>query len=453
MLRTMTALPQRLHRALQTLAPPALVSVVALLAVLLTPVAHPAHAAGQGVSGFFATAQSTDAANRTQLQQMKTAGADTVITFGYTLKRIDAAAARAGRFANCTVGTSSCYDKVRSGITVRKVLEYAGNTSFTSGQRLCARDVFTTGGGYSYAVMGVPVNGTCSTATTFDIVMTAHTGVDKAASMTSQAGALGMKHYIGMPAPAMRTDKAWLPDTSYLSTVKDFTGRFAQATGAPAGLGGFYQHREMPMSDFSDWDGMYSVYSMQNAAIAAKSARKVVLISPYIDARKASNQTVAKAKAAAAKMAGTRSGLSQLIIAPQDGMGTGKGSAYGGSKWGWRVDPYQRTIVGDVTNAEAYFASSASYYRAMKDGVAGKTGVALWSNLEGMAPIISSGSNANPCSTGHHAGRGFTLDSRMTEQLREVAGITAKNISYHWDYYRCTRNGGPALKDVINDLG
>lgn len=452
MMHTHLTPPQRLrHRGLTRLAQ-SLAAVITLMAAALVPLV-PAHAAAQGVSGFFAAAQSTDAANRDQLEQMQAAGADTVITFGYTLATIDAAAAKTGRFADCTIDGKSCYDAVRSGITVRKVLAYAGNTAFTSEQRLCARDVFTSAGSTTYAVMGVPVNGSCTTATSFDIVMTAHSGVDKAASVTSQAGALGMKHYIGMPAPDMQADTAWLPDTSYLATLKDFTGRFAMATGSPSGLGGFYQHREMPLSDYPDWDGMYSLYSMQNAAIAAKSTTKVVMISPYIDARKASNQTVAKAKAAAAKLAGTRSGLSRLILAPQDGMGTGKGSAYGGDKWGWRVDPYQRTIVGDVTNAEAYFASSEAYFQAVKDGIGGDANVALWGNLEGMAPIIASGSNANPCSTGHSDTRGFTLDSRMIEQLREVAGITAKNVSYHWDYYLCTRNGGPALKDTIAGLG
>lgn len=427
--------------------------IMTLITSVLTPGAPTkAHAAPLGVTGFFAAAQSTAAANRDQLQQMKDAGADTVVTFGYTLTQITAADARTGRFADCTVNGAACYDTVSDGVTVRKVLAYNGNTKFTSAQRLCARDVFPTAGSTSYAVLGVPVDGTCTTATTFDIVMTAHSGLDVAASVTTEAGALGMQHYIGMPAPDKRTDYAWLPDTSYISTLKDFTGRFALATGDPAGLAGFYQHREMPMSDGPDWDGMYQVYRFQNEAIAAKSSKKTVMISPYVDARKSMNQTPAKARAATAKMAATKGSLSKLIIAPQDGMGTGKGSAYGGEKWKWRVDPFQRTVVGDVTNAEAYFASSATYYQNMVDGLVGTSGVALWGNIEGMAPIIASGENANPCSTGHSADRGFTWDSRMTAQLNEVAGKTAKNISYHWDYYLCARNGGPALKDTITSL-
>lgn len=412
-----------------------------------------AHADSEGVSGFFADAESTDADNRQQLEAMQEAGGDTVITFGYTLTQIEADDARSGRFADCQLDDAACFDDVSDGVEVRKVLEYTGNTEFTSDQELCARDIFTSGGDYDYGVFAVPVDGTCSDASSFDIVMTAHSGFDKAASVTQEAGALGMDHYIGMPAPDRDADEAWLPDTSYLSTLKDFTGRFAAATGNPDGLGGFYQHREMPMSDFSDWDGMYSVYGLQNDAVAEKSANKTVLISPYIDARKEMDQTVDKAKAAVGKMADTKGDLDELIIAPQDGMGTGKGTAYSGDKWDWRVDPYQRTVVGDVTNAEAYFASSAGYYSAMNDGIAGRSGVSLWANLEGMAPVVASGEHANPCSTGHSDDRGFTLDSRMTEQLQDVAGHTSKNISYHWNYYTCSREGGPPLQDVIGSLG
>lgn len=271
--------------------------------------------------------------------------------------------------------------------------------------------------------------------------MTTHSGTDAAKSLSNQAHKLGMKHYIGMPSPDKNTKNPWLPNVHYLDTLTDFTKRFVKANDS-TGIQGYYQHREMPLSTHSSWNNMLKLYTAQNNAVsqAASSKNKNVLLSPYIDARKFMNQSPKQAEQAIQKMANTKGKLSSLIIAPQDGAGTGKGTPYHGKEWHHKVDPFQRTVVGNVTNNQAYLGSSADYFSAMKKGLKNKKNVHLWANVEGMAPVVKSGANKNVCSTGHNDTRGYTWKSRLKKQVDNTSAYTGKTISYHWNYYNCPIN-------------
>lgn len=431
------------------------VALAVSLGMIITSLGmSPAQAKTQGdLSGFFISAGSNDKANNNLLQDIKKSGGDTVITFGYTLEKSNYTAAKSGLFASCSVGKEKCIDKAKKGISVRNYLVYKGNTKFTSKIKKCSKDIFTSVQSRSYAFFVVPVSGTCSNAKKFDIVATTSSGLVKEDNITKNTQSLGMKHYLGLPAPSKDLKQTWLPDTSYLGTMNDFTQRFVRSNSTN-GLAGYYQHREMPMSVHSSWNGMVSLFKEQNGAVAksAPSHAKRVLISPYMDARKKMNQTPEQAKSAIKKMASTKNGLNELIIAPQDGMGTGKGSAYRETKWKGKVDPFARTVVGDVYNSQAYFANTQTYYSQMKDGLKGVKGVKLWANIESMAPVITSGANKNVCSTGHNSSRGFTWVSRLKEQVTSAKPHTSKRISYHWNYLSCSRNGASPMKTQLTSI-
>lgn len=431
------------------------VALAASLGVVVTSLGgSPVQAKSQGdISGFFIAAENNDSSNEKILKDIKNHGGNTVVTFGYTLEKSAKKDTYSGLFANCKVGSVKCVDKVKSGLSVRNYLVYKGNTKFGSNDLKCSREVIGKSGSRSYAFFAIPTSGTCTSAKTFDIVATTASGTDKAKSVSKAASKLGMSHYVGMPAPSKDKKQAWLPDASYLGTMNAFTQMFVKAN-SEKGVGGYYQHREMPMSTNSSWNGMVSLYKTQNSAVAKKAPSKLrnVIISPYLDTRKVMKQGPVQAGDAAKKLAGTKGKLNSLVIAPQDGMGTGKGSAYAGKQWAGRVDPFARTVVGDVKNPQAYYANTGTYYKSMKAGIKSSKNVHLWSNIESMAPIIKSGANKNVCSTGHNASRGFSWKSRLIAQVTAAKPHVEKQISYHWDYMNCSRNGSPAMKEELKNI-
>lgn len=401
------------------------------------------------ISGFFVSAQDKKG-NIDMLKDIKKHGGNTVISFGYTLNKTNIKNVKTGVYKDCKVNGKSCVDSIREGKSVRNILSYTGNTEFSSKHKRCGRDIILKSNSRSYAFFAVPVNGTCKTATQFDIIATTFAGIDKAKSLSIEAANLGMKHYIGMPSPDKDAKQPWLPDTSYLGTLKNFTKRFINANET-RGIGGYYQHREMPLSTHSSWNGMLRLYKTQNQAIAEASVIKRGMVSPYIDARKHMNQPPKVAEQAIKKIGNTKGNLNTLIIAPQDGVGTGKGTPYSTQEWLYKVDPFQRTVVGNKTNAQAYYGNSQAYFAHMKKGAKSMKGVQLWANIEGMAPVIKSGTNRNVCSTGHSDARGFTWQSRLKKQVNNVKPHVSKTISYHWNYYNCPI-GKTTPKDYLKNL-
>jgi len=264
-------------------------------------------------------------------------------------------------------------------------------------------------------------------------------------SVAKAATALGMKFYAGMPAPVKSTTVTYIPDLTYQSTFTNFTARFLQyqaKVNNVAGLAGFYHHTEMPVGNGSVWNAVLTVYSIQNAAIAKYMPTRSALISPYIDSRSAysAHITLDQARQGIRNIAGTANGV-RLAIAPQDGMGTGKGAAFFSSDSGTSVDQFAASIVGAGTWGSQYVASSRDYFSAMAEGIDG-TGVELWANMEGMAPATSQ----NQCDGNY---RGQSYKARHDKQLQVLGNSPVKIISYMWDpFYTCTGTWAPLLDQM-----
>jgi hypothetical protein len=264
-------------------------------------------------------------------------------------------------------------------------------------------------------------------------------------SVAKAATALGMKFYAGMPAPVKSTTVTYIPDLTYQSTFTNFTARFLQyqaKVNNVAGLAGFYHHTEMPVGNGSVWNAVLTVYSIQNAAIAKYMPTRSALISPYIDSRSAysAHITLDQARQGIRNIAGTANGV-RLAIAPQDGMGTGKGAAFFSSDSGTNVDQFAASIVGAGTWGSQYVASSRDYFSAMAEGIDG-TGVELWANMEGMAPATSQ----NQCDGNY---RGQSYKARHDKQLQVLGNSPVKIISYMWDpFYTCTGTWAPLLDQM-----
>ena len=451
----MSKLAQRSARAVGGL------MAAAFLACTLGAPAQATPANKYPISGFFISAKTIDAVNVDKLKAIKAVGGDTVITFGNTLR--PATVNGAGQlvtgdkvnpnFNDCKINGASCVTAVTAGYKINRTFTFE-NYSRISGTALkCAKDKTFVNNGQSYTLLLIPTldNGCSSPNNAYDLVATYGGSVanaDPSLSVAAAASSLGMKFYVGLPAPVKGTDIPWLPDMSYSDTMQKFTERFVMfhaSRNNVAGMTGFYHHTEMPLTPSAHYNTILDVYRMQNAAIKKYMPSREALVSPYIDARIGKGAlTPAQARDAAKKIAQTNSGI-HLSIAIQDGMGTSKGAAYMGNEAGLNVDPYAAAYVGDGTWGSKYVAPVSEYFKAAAEGVKG-TGASLWANLEGMAP--SNEKTANNC---ENSLRGKTTKSRLDRQVQAVGTTTSKNISFMWDnYFTCAVTKGS--KTLAQDL-
>ncbi|WP_347107524.1 hypothetical protein AAHB33_10715 [Paenarthrobacter sp. S56] len=395
------------------------------------------------ISGYFIFGSTSDAANTAKLTDIKSVGGDTVITFGSYLKPSTLAAVPAG----CSISGVNCATAAASGVKVNRYFSYSDGNSWGAPALSCPRDKTVTSGTTVYTVLVIPTQGTgCNSSDgTYDVVVITSGTTSISVSVAKAATALGMKLYVGMPAPVKRTDLTYAVDFSYQSTFSAFTNRFLQLQGKVnnvAGLAGYYHYTEMPVADGAFWDSTLALYSLQNAAIAKYQPGRAALVSPYIAARKDTpgRLTPDNARAAVRKIAGTANGV-RLAIAPQDGMGTGNGGSFFGHEAGTSVDPYAAAIVGNGTWGEKYTASTRDFFLAMSEGVDG-TGAELWANMEGMAP----GTTQNPCNGEY---RGQSTKARHDRQLQQIGNYPVKIISYMWDpFYTCRGTWAPMLDQM-----
>lgn len=107
----------------------ALITVVSTLIIFIP--SSSAAPKNPKISGFFVASQNTDMKNYDMLKDIKNHGGDTVITFGYTLNKSTFQNSRQGVWSECYINKKRCIDSVKSGINVRNVLTYTGNTGFT----------------------------------------------------------------------------------------------------------------------------------------------------------------------------------------------------------------------------------------------------------------------------------------------------------------------------------
>ncbi|MCX8456782.1 hypothetical protein [Paenarthrobacter ureafaciens] len=393
------------------------------------------------ISGYFIASSNIDSKNLQKLQEIQALGGDTVITFGTSLLP----AALDALPQDCTIKGENCARVAASGLKVNRYFTFSDGSQWGPPAIKCPRDRHVINEGKAYTVMVFPANdpGCKAKDGKYDVIVAGGSptsAVDPTVSVAAAASTLGMEFYAGLPAPAKRTDVAYLPDLTYIHTMERFTERFLQyhaAVNDVSGLAGFYHHTEMPVSTSPVYEPVLSLYTMQNGAIHKLLPTRSAIVSPYIEARRdASSIDPAEARGGARKIAQTASGL-HLSIAIQDGMGTGKGAAHSASEAKQDVDKFAASIVGKGSWEEKYVAPNRNYFAAAAEGVKG-TGADLWANLEGMAPATE----ANPCDKSL---RGQTTVARIERQLQEMASVT-KVISYMWDPYYTCDGKVPALK-------
>jgi hypothetical protein len=229
-------------------------------------------------------------------------------------------------------------------------------------------------------------------------VVVSSSGRDRLKTLNAAGNLVGAKTIVGLPAPraGSQTGVPYLPDTSYVATVAEFTKRFV-ADARAEGADGFYHHVEMPVTDTATWTPVRKLYATQNAAVSSVVPRALVIISPYVESRRGkASFSPAQAARGARMLLATAKGT-RLIIAPQDGLGVGS-TALSVDRATGRVAPLER------------------YLAAMR----GAIGSRLWTNVELMRP-------------GPNGTRRPTTRSRVSQQLWTESHFANGTIAFIWD--------------------
>ena len=407
----------------------AIAATLLLAAALFTliPTARPAAAPTPGatplLSGFFVYATSNAQQANQMLDEIAATGASTIITFG---TRVRPAALTNGRpdtdgFGECTINGQGCVTEAAAGRPVQAVFTYTEGASWNTSALECP-PVPVESGQKRYSIFFLPTSGAGCTGAEYNAIVT----LDASTASASKTGLLiqgtanrGMRMFAGMPAPVAQTGaNTWLPDTSYLGVLDQFTriwlANLASYPGAPA-LAGVYHHTEMALSTSPSWDPVLATYRIQNAAVAAVRPDLATLVSPYIDARRsaAARTPLASVRAAVARLADTAAGTS-MIIAPQDGQGTGKVGAFSADMRAQQVDQPSVPVAGAGTFADRYLGSTGDYMREVVAGAGQRAQV--WVNVEMMTATTT---GAQACE-GATSGRGRTDIDRVRDRKSVV---------------------------------
>lgn len=396
---------------------------------------EPAVYSGPTVGGFFLFTSSNAQVMATAVDEISSTGADTLITFGSRVKPANLVGNRPSgdAFKNCTVKGAGCLSSVTSNRGINKLFTYEDKGQWSSSAFRCdGEQSLTSDNGEKYTIIILPRDGNCYNNP--DVVVSKDSKVNANAVMLEEANKRGMKVFVGLPAPVMRGDQSWLPDMSYTDTLNAFTERFLinyrDTYSNNGALRGFYHHVEMPLKTSNSWNDVRTLYSNQNKLIKQITPNYHALISPYMDARKnyAANTPLNEISAATRLLAETSHGT-HLIIAPQDGQGTGKVGAFDDSTKNNQVDAPSAAIAGNGTYANVYIAGTGAY---MSEVVKGASGAEIWVNLELMA---ASTQGADTCEKASN-GRGKTTIERVHEQRRvgTPPGVS-KTIGFMWQPY------------------
>lgn len=430
------AAPSRVRlRLLRTL-------VVLLVALLTLPVGGaPASAGSPLIGGYFIYASSSASETRAMLDSIKSTGANTVVTFGTRLRPASLTGGRPAvdGFAECQADGTGCVAAVARGKQVRSVFTYTEGGTWHANQLQCG-DRQVTHGGKTYTVLLVPASGSGSAcgASQVDVVVSldaASASSSKTAHLLSGAFDRGMRVFVGMPAPIARTSgHTWLPDTSYLGTLGVFTARWMENLKQYDGFEsvvGVYHHTEMPLSASSSWDPVLDVYRTQARAAAVHLPGRAGLVSPYIDARRssASATKLEQVPDAVRRIADAAGGM-HVIVAPQDGQGTGKVGAYSPDMAGQTVDAPSAAVAGAGSYAQRYYGSTGDYMRQVVAGAAGRAEV--WVNIE----LMTATTSGAPVCDGASNGRGKADLDRVRRQVgvASVPGVSS-TIGFMWTPY------------------
>lgn len=309
----------------------------------------------------FVFAHSSVSANA---QMVRAMNAD-AITFGYRV----------------TPAKKSSYPAaVQKAIGKKKVYAYSGGIQWAKGA-LSAGDA--TIGRHTLVQVGK------------NAVVIVTNDADPQRALIQGAHQAGGQAFLGMPAPQM---KGYLPDLSYRAVMEAFTKKFVK-NYASQGADGWYHHIEMPVGGKSTWDGVRGYYSMQNQIVNSVDPGATTIIAPYLEARKTkASATPAQTASGVKKLLATAKGTN-LIIAPQDGLGTG-------------------TTALAQDRRSGYVAPAEEYFQAMRS-VAGKR---LYVTTEAMRP-----------GGGTPQSRTATTAQRVGEQLSALAPYTSGSIGFMWN--------------------
>ncbi|MFE6971161.1 hypothetical protein [Isoptericola sp. NPDC057653] len=392
--------------------------------------------AAYGVTGYFAFPSPSRCATRATVQGAHAIGADTLVTFGAQLSPATPADLRPGAddpFAGFAVDGADGYRHAvarTGGGSVRHVYTYGGRTTFGDAALFCpGRDgrSATAAGVFTWWLL--PVEGgysDCdSPSRTYDLVVAFDdSAADRDVLLVTDAALFGMSVYLGLPRPAPDPEVPYRADDSFTQTLGAFTSRMLAdwdaKVGRSPGFAGAYQTLETAVfTDAATWAPNLRVYELQHRVVGYRlpQDKQRVVVSPYADLRRGA-VPVAAVRPALQRIADTRAGVT-MVLAPQDGGGTGRVGVFARAERDDPVRPDLRGVVGDTTYGAAYAASTATLYAE----AAKVRGVTLWANVEAFRP---------PGQVGDRAPSDLaTLDRQVALARPHVAKV----VAYRWDDY------------------
>lgn len=284
--------------------------------------------------------------NRDQMERAHKMGADTVVTFGPTLAETnESQLTKDAEFSKFVVNGKSGIQYVRqvTGEKINRIFTYKFNQTFSTDALGCGQKrngMYINADDNVYTWWLLPVDGAysdCHSPTgTYDLVIAySRTRVDYNTIMVTNAETFGMKAYLGLPMPGPDKKITYVADVSYMHTLLSFTTRLLatwdQRFGTSPGFGGVYQSREMAVFGSRDaWKNTLDLYSAQNQIVQyqLKKDKENVIVSPYASL---DQQPLSRVAPSYKEIVDTRKGMAEisyssveLILAPQDGVGTGK---------------------------------------------------------------------------------------------------------------------------------
>lgn len=213
----------------------------------------------------------------------------------------------------------------------------------------------------------------------------------------------GARAIIGLPVhpKGRQVGSQWvsyLPSAYDWDVLEHFTYRIVDEYSR-RGAHGFYHTLEMPMTDTAFWAPVRDHYTLQNRMIQLLRPGMVSLISPYFESRYAKAEfTPQQAANGARQLLGTAAGTN-ILIAPQDGLGAGT-TALASDGWAGRVAPLE------------------NYLAAIQPVL----GHRLYVNAEGMRPGGGTADTRTP-----------TDLNRIKQQLAVASRYSRGSIGYMWD--------------------
>lgn len=436
--------------------------------------ATPAGPSAGVITGFFTYYESDACAAARKMAEVRQSGGDTLITFGFRLEQreVDArgqvltAEGTPDPRYSCWEGRATCHEAAAAALddgAIRRVLTYSGTEQFGREMVRCPRldrQVLSQGTRFQRILLPVGDDQSCATRhKEYDLVLISNgkpSDANPVSTMLEAAQDAGIDMYVGLPKPSTNPEQPWLADITYLDSVERFTRRLLSDWRVRYGhldsFAGLYQAVEMPMKGNAAWDDQYALYGAQHAVAHDVLPELPIMLSPYIDARPRMTAPVEGVPLAIQRMVEAGSG-SKVIIAPQDGRGTGKGGVFFPDEADDEVDARLAPVVGGpLSYADAYFARSRAYYAAAAEAgrAAGGDRFELWANLELMEPSPLAGEPA--CSP--DMGRGRATASRVMKQVAVAGDTVTKLIGFDWDQMmQCDVPGKEPLADQLLRLG